>query len=158
MLLMTARFTKPKKFSRDLHIRQNLKTNQRLKIQAQVILNQLPCGLLSIICMCVCYWEMCSLCPLSDCPDSCTVSFISSGWEDRKQGLARRDIRITTSQTLSQNRTPTCCLLWIQLSHFRPQNHSENSCALPWKDRLGDCVLGSRESERKWVLPRWEGW
>lgn len=124
-------------------ILKKMKIKWWLKWQPQTIWNQLARYAASYQSVCVCYWEMCSLCPLSDCPDSCSASFISSGWEDRKQGLARRDIRITSSQTLSQNRTPTCCLLWLQLSHFRPQNHSENSCVLPWEPRLGDCTLGS---------------
>lgn len=103
--------------------------------------------------VCVLLRDVFSLCPLSDGADSCAVSFISSGWGDRKHGLARRDIRITTSQTLSVNQTPTCCLLWVQLSHFHPRNHSENSCALPPGSKTGWLHTGiSREGDGKWVL------
>lgn len=103
--------------------------------------------------VCVLLRDVFSLCPLSDCADSCAVSFISSGWGDRTHGLARRDIRITTSQTLSMNQTPTCCLLRVQLSHFHPWNHSENSCALPLGSKTGWLHTGiSREGEGKWIL------
>ncbi len=51
------------------------------------------------------------------------------------------------------NQTPTCCLLRVQLSHFHPWNHSENSCALPLGSKTGWLHTGiSREGEGKWIL------